>query len=119
MLSSVGSVTQARAPGIAISVLPTNGFAFENVASILVISSIAKNGGKFEDIVSSEALDSAINAFLREPVVPEAIATIALSKQGDDRRQLMQDAFGLSRREPLVTGWLIADSGSQNDLSVF
>ncbi len=115
-LSSLGAITKNKAPEIAMSIWPLNGFSSKSVAANLVKSRIAKNGGKFSNSASPSAATFAIRAFESEPLTPEAIAVIALTKDGDAQRGLMEQAFALSRREELVTGWLIMDSGSKDSI---
>src|SRR5690606_38017888 len=55
-------------------------------------------------------------AFLTEPVTPEAVAVLALSGADQNKRELMGDALSLTRRQPLITAWMIADSGAQKDI---
>ncbi|QTD54845.1 hypothetical protein [Parasphingorhabdus cellanae] len=115
-LAALGSITKTKRPELALSLQPTNGFAAEKMAVELVIGRIVKDRGKFPDQINPSWYKLALQAFETEPVSPAAIAVIALTKTGNVRRSLMEKAFNLSRRQQLVTGWMIADSGSRNDI---
>lgn len=116
-LSSLGAITKNKAPETAMAIWPLNGFASTNVAANSVKFQIGQNNGQFTNSVSPDAAVFAIRAFEIEPVNPEAIAVIALTKDGNVQRRLMKLAFDLSRREQLVTGWLIMDSGAQDSIT--
>src|SRR5690606_5808922 len=77
---------------------------------------IAENAGQFPDQIDPEVTELARQAFLAEPVTPEAVAVLALSGADQNKRELMGDALSLTRRQPLITAWMIADSGSQKDI---
>lgn len=115
-LTAMGAVAKNKAPALAITLSPTNGFAAENIASKPVQMAIAENAGQFPDQIDPEVTELARQAFLAEPVTPEAVAVLALGGAEQNRRELMSDATLLSRRQPLVTAWMIADSGSQKDI---
>ena len=115
-LASIGSVAKQRAPEIALSVLPQNGFAAESLASQLTKMTIVENRGQIPDSAKPKWYSLATQAFASEPVTPEAIAIIALAQKGETRRSLMMKAFALSRRQQLVSGWLISDSAASNDI---
>ena len=114
-LISLGAVTKSKAPDVAIELQPMNGFAAENIVARIVRVSVGANGGTFPDSISPAALRSAKQAFLSEPVTPVAVAALALNAKKASERPLMQKAFALSRREPLVTGWMVADSSVRGD----
>lgn len=114
--ATIGAISKNRAPELALSLIPANGFAAETAAARRTIALIAKNGGEFPDRVDQSWNALAYQAFASEPIAPDAIAVIALSRTGDDRRHLMEKAFELSRRQQLVTGWMIMDSGVDEDI---
>jgi len=116
--AALGSIIKTRSPELALSLIPTNGFAAEAMASDLTTKFVAKNQGIFPDLIDPTWGAIALEAFQSEAVSPDAIAVIALSRTGDVRRELMQKAFELSRRQKIVTGWLIVDSGRRNQLPV-
>ncbi|MGI9360319.1 MAG: hypothetical protein ACR2O7_01900 [Parasphingorhabdus sp.] len=116
-LTAMGAVAKNKAPALAITLSPTNGFAAENIASKSVQKAIAENAGQFPDQIDLEVAELAKQAFLAEPMTPEAVAVLALSGAGQNKRELMGDALSLTRRQPLITAWMIADSGAQKDIS--
>lgn len=116
-LAAMGAIAKNKAPELAISLSPINGFAFENIVSKAVKASIAENGGKFPDDIDPKATEFARKAFFAEPATPAAIAVLALGQAQQNRQQLMGEALSLSRRQPLITAWMIIESGAQNDMS--
>ncbi len=98
------------------AVVPLNGFAAETVSSNRVKLDIAQNNGNFANVVSDKALRQAKKAFEREPLTPEAVTVIALTTDSNRQRQLIEQAYNLSRREQLVTGWLIVNSAAENNI---
>ena len=115
-LTAMGAVAKNKAPALAITLSPTNGFAAENIASKSVQMAIAENAGQFPDRIDPEVTALARQAFIAEPATPEAVAVLALGSAEQYRRELMSDATLLSRRQPHVTAWMIADSGAQRDI---
>ena len=114
-LTSLGAITKNKVPDIATGLQPVNGFAAENLVARVLRASVAKNGGTYPDGISPTAIRWARLAFLSEPVTPLAVAALALNAEKVNERPLMQRAFALSRREQLVTGWMIADSSVRGD----
>ncbi len=114
--AAIGAIAKSKAPELALSVFPVNGFAAETIAANLAKASVAENLGKFPDQLNSSTNALALQAFESEPIAPEAVAVMALSRSGDIRRDLMHKAFELSRRQQLVTGWMILDSGARDDI---
>ena len=115
--AALGSIAKNKSPELALSVFPKNGFAAQAMASGLTMASVAKkNKGNFPDLVNPAWSAMARRAFESEAASPDAIAVLALSHTGNVRRELMQKAFELSRRQKFATGWLIADSGKRNQL---
>ena len=115
--AAFGAIAKNKAPELAVSLFPTNGFAAEAAAAGLVKAFVAKNRGEFPNQLNPSWNALALQAFESEPVTPDAITVIALSRSGNVRRGLMQKAFELSRRQQLVTGWLIIDSGLRDDIA--
>lgn len=112
----MGAISKTKAPAAAVALEPLNGFAAQKLTSNLVSAAIAQNRGQFPDHTDPVAIDLAIRAFLAEPATPDAIAVLALSKSGVEKRSMMEKAFVLSRRHKLLTSWMIADSGSREDI---
>lgn len=114
-LTSLGAITKNKAPEVAVSLLPLNGFAAENIASRGVKAAVSENDGSFPQDIDPVVFNWARLAFLAESTTPVAVATLALNASEKNKRLLMQKAFALSRREQIVTGWMIADSSTRND----
>ena len=115
---TLGGVAKNKVPAIAIGLWPVNGFAFEKEALNSVKDRMAKASGQFPDAVSPATLSQAIQAFDREPTAVNAIAVLALHAPEKERAELMNKAFALSRREPLVTAWLIYHSARQENAAI-
>lgn len=115
-LLAMGAVAKDKAPELATTLHLMNGFAAENTASNSIKTSIAENSGQFPDHVDPTATEFARKAFIAEPVAPGAVAILALGEPGRGKRKLMNEALLLSRRQPLVTAWMIADSGAREDM---
>ena len=115
-LLAMGAVAKDKAPALAVSLYPINGFAAENIASESIKTSIAENSGQFPDHVNPQGTEFALKAFIAEPITPEAIAVLAFAEADQHKRKLMNKALLLSRRESLVTAWMIADSGARDDM---
>ncbi len=115
--TALGAIAKIKSPELALSLFPQNGFAAQAIASGLTMTFVAENKGKFPDLVNPSWNAMALQAFESEAISPDAIAVIALSRTGNVRRELMQKAFELSRRQKIVTGWLITDSGKRDELS--
>tara|TARA_R110000772_G_scaffold40132_16_gene94011 strand:- start:3662 stop:4840 length:1179 start_codon:yes stop_codon:yes gene_type:complete len=115
-LVAMGAIAKVKAPALAVALQPVNGFAAESFAAASIKATIAANGGEFPTSVDQATLDWAKLAFLKEPVTPEAISIIALGKTGATERQLMEYGLSVSRREQLIIGWMIIDSGTKNDI---
>ncbi|CAN0560304.1 unnamed protein product, partial [Laminaria digitata] len=115
-LAAVGAIAQNNAPAMALTMKPMNGFAAENLAVGLIKNFVAENSGQFPDRVTASIVALAQKAFVAEPVSPGAVGVLALARGGNATRKLMENAALLSRRQPLVTGWMITDSGAHDDV---
>lgn len=115
-LSAMGAIAKDQAPDLAVTLQPLNGFGSEKLASTAAKASIAANQGQFPDSVDPVAVSLAKQAFLSEPVTPEAVAVLALGVADGIKRKLMYEAFTLSRRQQLATSWMIVDSGVREDI---
>lgn len=116
-LAALGGITKNRATEVALSIRPLNGFAAETAAASGVKLQIAKNGGEFPSSLSSQTSSLAVQAFKSEPISPEAVAVLALTKTDSEKPVLMNYAFAMSRRQDWVTGWMILDSGKRSDVN--
>lgn len=117
-LTAMGAITKNKAPQIATTLSPMNGFAAESIALGIITATIARNGGQFTDQFDPKASELARQAFEAEPLTPGAVAVLALGKTGQLRRKVMTETSSLSRRQTLVTAWMIFDSGNRQDISV-
>lgn len=115
-LTAMGAIAKNKAPNLAISLPLLNGFASESMASDWARSNVIQNQGQLPRTVDSVALNFAVKAFREEPITPESITIIALSKSDAVERKLMNKAFSLSRRQKLLTAWMIVDSGAREDI---
>ncbi len=116
-VTALGAVTKNKAPSLAISLQPVNGFSENEIAIQLTQNAIQENQNQFPSAIEPRTYDLAIRAFTAEPITPGAIAVIALAKSGGVRHDLMEQAFELSRRQQIVTGWMITDSARRNDVA--
>ncbi|WP_108812361.1 hypothetical protein [Sphingorhabdus sp. Alg231-15] len=117
--SALGAIAKNKRPEFALSLQPTNGFAAGKAASKLTKTEISKLQGVFPDRLDPEWAALASQAFRQEPTASDAIAVMALARTGSVRQRLMAKAFDLSRRQSLVTGWMVTDSGDKNDIPSF
>ncbi len=115
--TALGSIAKNGAPQLAISLVPKNGFAAEVLATRLLRDFLSENRGQFPEKVDPFWTDLAEQAFKAEPTSSNAVAILALSHSGKVRSNLMHKAFELSRRQQLVTSWMIVDSGKRDSVS--
>lgn len=115
-ITAMGAITKNKIPDLAVSLQPANGFAFETLASNSLKAAVAANNGQFPNSVEPVAEAFAKQAFLSEPITPQAIAVLALGSTEGKKRELMHEAFALSRRQQLVIGWMIIDAGTREDI---
>ncbi len=111
---SIGAISKTRAPRIAVSVWPTNGFAQQNVAAAKLNQQILAEQNRFPAIVDPEILKLASEAFQREPATSKAVAILALGSDQKDNDKLMRKALQLSKRDNLALAWLIGESAKNN-----
>lgn len=116
LLVTVGAITKSKIPQVAITLQPINGYSLEKMAANAIKKQLVVNQGKFPENIDPAISNMAIGAFALEPISPEAIGVIALTKKAALRSKLMGMAFALSRREQLNTGWLISESGEQGNI---
>ena len=114
--AALGSITKSKMPLFALSLYPANGFAAENLSSDHLKSVIAQNRGEFPSEINAEEIKLARQAYRAEPVTPQAVAVLALGSAKNHEHELMRAALSLSRREQLITGWMIVDSRSREDI---
>jgi hypothetical protein len=115
-LTTMGAITKIRVPELAVLLLPLNGFASENLASSMLKVMIVANQGQFPERITPDLANLAKQAFLAEPITPDAVAVLAFGGDESAKSKLMHQAFLLSRRQQLVSGWMIADSAARKDI---
>lgn len=114
---TMGAISKSRAPQIAMQLPPVNGYALEKTAMNQVRAMIIEQQGQFPDTLAGDILGLAQRAYESEPVTPGAIALLAMGKPISQERALMNEAYKLSRREQLINGWMITDSGAREDVA--
>ncbi|WP_417794701.1 hypothetical protein [Terasakiella pusilla] len=115
-LIAMAAIAKDKAPALAITLSPVNGFAAENLAAAFIKNSVAENEGQIPNHLTPNTERFALRAFVAEPITPEAVAVLALGRGERNRQKLMGLALALSRRQPLVTGWMIVDSGKRQNI---
>lgn len=116
--TAISGISKNKAPLLALSFEPVNGFALDTIVRSFLANEIGKNAGAFPASVSEVNRQMAIKAFVKEPTAKAAVAMLALSNTSvEGRRDLMKRAYALTRRETIVTGWMIADSGKNDDVN--
>lgn len=115
-LTVIGGVAKKKAPELAVTIQPLNGFAAEELLSDAIRRAIVDNQGRFPDDIDESIRERAELAFVSEPLTPQAVAGLALGEENGTKRELMRSAFALSRREQLITSWMISDSGAREDI---
>lgn len=112
-MTAVGGVTQAGAPGVALSVYPQSGFAYQARAAARVVSA----GGSIQKMRFSAAdLADAREALRREPLASDAITILGMARgqQGDAEgaTRIVAAAHRIDKRELVANAWLINRYGT-------
>jgi len=95
---SAGIALTKKAPDTAIAAFPFNGLAYENIASAIFLATTEATGSPEEG--AKAALPWALQAYRLEPLVPKALAILALTEDDPGkRRQILDAALNLNRRE--------------------
>jgi hypothetical protein len=102
-LQALSTVIEAKAPQLALAVNPFNGHAHEEFAQDRFRDGIADPADLAP--AARSALDPARAAFRLEPLVPKALAILALTKSDtDQRRDILAAAMKLNRRDTTLQG---------------
>lgn len=112
-LTAIAGVAQANLPGVALSIFPKTGFAYEARAAQHAIG----NDQAIQKIVVSDSdVADAREALRREPFATTALTLIGMSraKAGDvdGATGMIAAAHGLNRRQLLANAWLINRYGT-------
>ncbi len=116
IMISLGGITKKKAPELATSVWPINGFALQSSAGRSVREAIINNKNSFPDSINASTTEIAERAFAHEPNASSAVTVMALGAQEQSRRRLMEQSVELSRRDSLTSAWMIFDNGKRDDL---
>ncbi len=111
--NSFSGVAKDKAPELALTSWPVNGFAQENSVARAIFASWQDN----KDILPND-IKRAQTAFIKEPTAAKAISVLALGSNTENRRELMTRALSVSRRELFTLAWLIEDGQNSNDIEI-
>lgn len=116
-INSFASFTKSKRPDLSLAMpLFSNGFASEKLSTVQLKAIIVDNDNQFPGSISDDLTSLARRSFLAEPTASEALAIVAFSRPKEVRKELMLKALQISKREQLITGWLITDSAEANNL---
>ncbi|WP_128891519.1 hypothetical protein [Erythrobacter sp. HKB08] len=113
-LQSISSVTTRRAPDLAVSLMPLNGLAKEQLAARQFTGGVTKA----DEVVPSAkaATPSASGAFAGEALTPKAIAILALASADPAQRdRILAAATSLNRRDLLLQGLVLEEQVKARD----
>jgi hypothetical protein len=101
-------------------VWPSNGFQYERSIKNGVLNAITQAENLESITISDNLAQSARKAFILEPTADFAAATIGLSIPADkidQKRAIMRNAAKMTKRNSVVSGWLMGDSGARGDVT--
>jgi hypothetical protein len=112
-MTAIGGIAQAGAPGVALSVFPQSGFAYETRAADHALTA----GGSIQKMRMSGAdLADAREALRREPFATTALTLIGIAtgQHGDavQATRMVAAAHALNKRQLLANAWLINRYGT-------
>ena len=113
---AIGSITKSKLPEVAMSIPAVNGFAYSTAALRSMQKQIVAGDNIMPDKTDAKTAKLARLAFLSEPTSSEAVALIALGREGQSRQRLMQNAISMSKRNQLALSWMIMKSSSNDDV---
>ncbi|MFC4292489.1 hypothetical protein ACFOWX_08690 [Sphingorhabdus arenilitoris] len=117
-ITAIGSVSKKKAPQLAVMLQPVNGFALDTMSRVQLVNEIGKSNGKFPVSISSQEQSLAQRAFKSEPFSISAIVALAVgASTASNRDSLMTKASVLTRRDSMLSAWMIADAAEKNDLA--
>lgn len=112
-MTAVGGATQAGAPGVALSVYPKSGFAYQTRAAA---AATGTDGSIQKMRFSPATLADAREALRREPLATDAITLLGMARglQGDveNATKIVAAAHRLDKRELVANAWLINRYGT-------
>ena len=114
---AIGGITKNKLPETAITVPIVNGFAYKAAALHSMQNYISGNGDTLPAKADPRTIKLARLAFLSEPTTSEAVALMALSRDGRVREKLMENAMLLSKRNQFAIGWMILNSSANDDIA--
>lgn len=118
--AAAGNISKLDQPELALALWPQNGFAASTAAYGSLRSRVlAEKGNYSARDITPEMKSLARQAFISEPVTPQALGVLGLAREAqspDQARNIMRLANGLSRRDPLVNSWLLRDYARQDDV---
>lgn len=107
-MTAIGGIAQANAPGVALSVYPRSGFAFETRA---VAGAAGRDASLQSMRVSDADLADALAALRREPFATGALTLVGMARdaRGDhaDAAKIVAAAHRLDKRQLVANAWLI------------
>ena len=116
-----GGLNKVRQPGLALLVVPANGFAYARAAVRGIAAQVGDNPGRLATVqIAPAQRRAALESYAREPLSSQGLAIAALAAEGDGNskraRALMAAALELSARDSLVNGWTVFDASRRGDL---
>ncbi|MEL6875618.1 MAG: hypothetical protein AAGM33_09075 [Pseudomonadota bacterium] len=113
---SLAIVMQRANPALASGFWPANGMAHQAIAEALLAREVQESGSQIPESIKAKTVGHARQAFLSEPAVPEALSIVAMSLDAAEQARMMDEVEKLSRRNQILIGWKIIDSGKREDL---
>ncbi len=118
--AAIGNINKLDRPELALAAWPVNGFAAATQSYGALRDRVLDAKGQVNARDVTPAMQRlAVTAFINEPVTPQALGVLGLSydaRNPEKARKIMRLANGLSRRDPLVNGWLLRDYARLNDV---
>ncbi len=117
-MNALTSITKRKQADTSLNVpIFFNGIAAETVAANSIRDIITNNDNKLPQQLPDSLSALALKSFQSEPTTSSSIAILAIPQNSGKRRTLMEQAHKFSKRDQLVTGWLINDAIEKNDVT--
>jgi hypothetical protein len=109
-LTALGAVTKTARPGVALSLVPANGFAYERRAA----NETVRNNANLQNIkIPAASLDDALAALRREPLASTALTIVGLVRGATpDAAKIIIRANAIDKRQLVANAWLINYHGT-------
>lgn len=109
-LTALGAVTKASRPGVALSLVPANGFAYERRAA----ADTVRGNDNLQNIrISNASLNDALAALRREPLASTALTIVGLQRGASaDAAKIISRANTIDKRQLVANAWLINYHGT-------